>query len=106
MIDGIYRLTLTNKEGIIDRFPATLCQGELTAWNENFSLSGSVNYYNSEIYIMKSTKNFIPDSVINGCDHYAFEGTTTLHNDGFSIIGKDNLRMVVLAIKEENYFHV
>jgi len=106
MLDGIYRLTLTNKFGTIDRFPATLSQGELTAWNANFSVSGSVNYYNSEIYIMKSTKNRISGSVIEDRDNYSFKGVTTIHSDGFTIIDAQGLELVLVAIKEDNYSHV
>jgi len=106
MLDGIYRLTLTNKFGQVDRFPAALTQGELTAWNANFSLSGSVNYYSSEIYIMKAIKQTVSDSVISDCERYAFKGMTTVHSDGFSVIESDGLQLVLVAIKEENYIHV
>ena len=105
MLDGIYRISLTNKFGQIDRFPAALTQGELTAWNANFSLSGSVNYYSSEIYIMKASKKKVSDSVISDCEKYAFKGMTTMHSDGFTVIETDGLQLILVAIKEDNYIH-
>ena len=106
MLDGIYRLTLTNKFGTIDRFPAALTQGELTAWNANFSLSGTVNYYNSEIYIRKSTKSQISGSVISDAEAYTLLGLTTIHQEGFSVVESEGLQLVLVAIKEDNYIHV
>jgi len=105
MLDGIYRITLTNKNGRFDRFPASLSEGELKAWNAHFSLSGTVNYYDSEIYIMKSAKGILRDSIIENRDSYSFKGLTTLHSDGFTVIETGGLEVIVVAIKEDNYLH-
>ncbi|NIG17338.1 hypothetical protein F3J37_01425 [Pantoea sp. Al-1710] len=91
----------------MDRLPGSLTQGELTAWNANFSLSGSVNYYNSEIYIMKSTKANVKRSVLDDLDSYQFKGTTTIHSDGFTIIETGGgLELIVAAIKEDVFLHL
>jgi len=101
MKNGLYRLMVTNRSGAYDYFPGAIFEGELKAWNGNFSISGSVNYYTSEIYIMKSSKEFVKNSIIDFLECYYFSGETTINEQGFTLSDPNDLGVVVVGIRED-----
>jgi len=101
MKDGIYRLTVSNKSGCYDYFRGAIAQDELTAWNSDFTITGVLNHLNSEIYIMKSSRGFLPGSIIDKHVNYSFTGKTSLHESGFTINDPDNLEIVVIGYKDD-----
>jgi len=101
MKDGLYRLHIANRFGMVDRFPASLSQGELTAWNEHFSLPGTVNYYTSEIHIIQKVKERVNDSILDEHTQYSFKGKSSFHEDGFTVFDTDGpLNIVIVAIRD------
>lgn len=106
MFDGIYRLVVSHPTGVAEHFRAAVLEGELTAWNANFSLSGSVNYYNAEIHLRTLNNGPLKASVIGSRGHYSFQGFTTIHSDGFIVIEPDSLLLVIVGIREDNYLHI
>jgi len=101
MVDGIYNIVVTNKTGQLERFRCGITDSEITAWNENYFLSGTVGYYNSNVHFKRSTTAQVKSFLILDYDDYSFEGFTTVHSDGFTIVQPGGLELVIVAIEKD-----